>query len=80
MYLYGANGTDCRTLDATYDVQHDTVSAEVTPGTYYVRLHNSGVQGTYITCQALKQFMQNAHIDDRCGRLFMHRKFNRILI
>lgn len=47
VHLYGQYGPDRAPLDFKYDVAQHTLSSEVTPGTYYIRLNDAGNYGTY---------------------------------
>lgn len=55
LYLYGANGSDSYPLKSEYNIKQGSLSAAVSPGTYYVRLNNSGYSGTYeLSAQLVK--------------------------
>lgn len=55
LYLYGANGSDGYSLKSEYNFKQGSVSAAVSPGTYYIRLNNSGNRGTYeLSAQLVK--------------------------
>ena len=47
LYIYGENGSDGNYIDYKYNQSQANISEEVKPGTYYIRVKESGYSGTY---------------------------------
>ena len=54
LYLYGPKGTDATSISSSYDKTQCTISKELSPGTYYIRINYSGYYGGYSLDARLK--------------------------
>ncbi|WP_100401538.1 PPC domain-containing protein [Bacillus sp. FJAT-42315] len=47
LYLYGSHGTDGYAIETLYNRKMATIAKELSPGTYYIRINDSGYYGGY---------------------------------